>query len=103
MAVKKWQLANPEKNRKHSLDSYYRNPVATYVRNAARRAREGQATLPGYTEQITAIYKNRPIGYHVDHIVPLFHPLVCGLHVPWNLTYLIADDNLRKSNKFNVL
>lgn len=54
-------------------------------------------------EEIKRIYENCPPGYHVDHIMPLNHPLLCGLHVPWNLQYLPAEENIRKSNKVEEL
>ena len=37
-------------------------------------------------------------GETVDHIVPLHHPLVCGLHVEHNLAVLPLRENLLKGN-----
>lgn len=68
--------------------------------NSARKKRVQQATLKGFYKQLVKIHENRPDGCHVDHIVPLNNPNVCGLNVPWNLQYLTVEDNLRKSNKY---
>lgn len=41
--------------------------------------------------------------YVLDHIVPLKHPLVCGLHVPWNLRVVLRKTNDKKRSHFEPL
>lgn len=68
-------------------------------KGAIRRARIYNATpILSEDEQkrINEIYKNRPIGYEVDHIIPLCKG---GLHHPDNLQYLTITENRRKGSK----
>ncbi len=70
-------------------------------KNVRKKIRHRQACPPWVdTRALIEIYRNRPPGHHVDHIVPLNGETVCGLHVPWNLQYLPAEENLKKSNNF---
>jgi hypothetical protein len=38
------------------------------------------------------------VKHVVNHIVPLCHPYVCGLTVPWNLRVITYAQNAAKSN-----
>lgn len=49
-------------------------------------------------EQAQALTRETGVPHHLDHIVPLNHPRVCGLTVPWNLTISTARVNMAKSN-----
>jgi hypothetical protein len=83
---------------------YYENNKSDYyARDAKRRAAKLQAS-PNWANQIAIkqIYQTCPEGYHVDHIVPLQHPLVCGLHCEFNLQHLTAHENLSKGNRFEI-
>lgn len=80
-----------------------RNSAHVNNKNSQRRARCARAT-PGWAdmESIKDVYMEaKYMQMHVDHIVPLNHPLVCGLHVWENLQLLYPEDNLRKNNTFN--
>lgn len=74
--------------------------------SAKRKASKLRAT-PQWADHaaIAAIYKRASElqvstgeRLHVDHIVPLQHPLVCGLHVPANLQIIPGAENEAKKN-----
>lgn len=51
-------------------------------------------------EAIDRLYQVAKIlGAHVDHIVPLSSPIVCGLHVEANLRLTQPSENREKSNR----
>lgn len=86
------------------------NPDKHCARQNLRRASKLKATPSWLTEShklhiackyslAAMLSKNTEEQYHVDHIVPLKGKTVCGLHVPWNLRVIPAQENLRKSNK----
>ena len=114
-----WADANPEKARASKLayKERNRNKIRAYNKQWAK-ANPGKVTdyarayqllkrnrMPKWLSTkdrqiIKEFYINRPIGFHVDHIVPLKGRNVSGLHVPWNLQYLPAMENIKKSNRY---
>jgi hypothetical protein len=70
---------------------------------AKRRASKKNAT-PKWADlaKIRDIYSTASaLGMSVDHVIPLQHSRVCGLHVENNLRILPIEDNCRKSNSFS--
>lgn len=47
----------------------------------------------------TGLTRQTGLPHDVDHIVPLVHPLVCGLHWEGNLQVVPAEDNRAKGNR----
>jgi hypothetical protein len=94
--------------RQNNIDKHRGNYL---FRSAKRRAAKKQA-IPSwfYLEQvdIRQLYMDRVtitlltgIEHEVDHIVPLQHPLVCGLHCLSNLRIITAEENSKKHNKLD--
>ena len=79
--------ANTKRGQKYYIQRYYAQPEwadRKAINRLYKRARALRAA---------------GIDVHVDHIIPLCHPMVCGLHVPSNLRIVGAKENMRKSNK----
>lgn len=110
-----WSKNNKEKRlktlRKYNASSKARETHRKYrhsengrkVKNSNwwRYSTSKKKSMPKWADkkEINKVYKNCPKGYHVDHIIPLNSPIVCGLHVSWNLQYLLPIDNIKKGNK----
>lgn len=60
-----------------------------------------RAALRRIQDNCRAISALSGIPHEVCHIVPLNHPLVCGLTVPWNLEIKTAKINQAESNHWN--
>lgn len=87
-----------------SFNSFYkevgrRSGLANNCKACSRTRETNSMPKWANIQDIALIYANTPIGCHVDHIIPLRGKNVCGLHVEYNLTYLLEKLNLAKGNK----
>jgi hypothetical protein len=105
--LSKFEKDNRERRNLYKKEKY---PVERAIWAAERRALKSNATPPWsdlkaieqFYIDCARISAETGIKHHVDHIVPLKHSLVCGLHVPANLQIIPASDNIAKSNKFEI-
>lgn len=87
-----------------------RNP-AKVIANAMQRKKSLRQRIPPWLtdehwDAINAFYveakrltEETGVPHHVDHKYPLRGKTVSGLHVPWNLQIMTAEDNLHKANR----
>lgn len=104
-AGKKSRNTESEPNRtKEELAVYY-NYANSLRQKRTKLATPNWANLDKIKElylQARALTKETGILHEVDHIVPITHKLVCGLHVEDNLQVLTKDQNRKKCNHFTV-
>ena len=118
-AVKKWRVKNPEARAIEYRKKKAKDPVLYNAKHAAAQSKRRKTiknAQPSWASQqyIEDLYVNaaeanaifKSVGvkpdFEIDHIVPLQHSKVCGLHVEHNLQILRAKENRTKSNTFKI-
>ena len=113
VAVKKrYSAENAEEIKRRTKEWRANNKAKVLASVTMRKMRKRQATPPWLTKehklQMRRAYETAQVfsealgePFHVDHIVPISSPVVCGLHVPWNLQILRAVENIEKSNRLD--
>jgi len=90
--------------RRGYLKKYYQTENGVYAcskRNATRIGKFKEASVDLHWEErklIGRFYKNCPVGYEVDHIIPISKN---GKHILSNLQYLTKSDNRKKHAKLD--
>ena len=119
-SVISWQKKNPEsklasgaiyrsKNQASLKEWRHKNKGIVYDHSKNRTLKERSATPPWLSNEQKKIIKTiyaasrrislcTGIMHNVDHIYPLNHDLLCGLHVPANLRIIPARINAMKKN-----
>lgn len=124
--MKNWRAKNRDHINKYKVKNQRSNKKATYARikkyhctekgklslalhRDIYRARTKEASLKMYDAKAMAdIYRScklltrtTGIKYEVDHIIPIVHEKVSGLHVSWNMQIMKKEENRKKSNKLD--
>lgn len=106
-----WKANNKDKNRelnrewqrlKYNTDSRYKakklHAIDTRLLN--RSPWGTPAEFGAIYAEADRLTRETGIKHSVDHIIPLKHKLVSGLHVPNNLQVMTLAENISKSNSW---
>lgn len=107
---KEYRQKIPDKIKKRSQRYYSRNcgKIKTNSKIRIKRVRKQKAFYKNFENEISEVYKqaellnqNSETKYVVDHIIPLNHPTVCGLHYHENMRVIPESINCSKRNKWD--
>jgi 5-methylcytosine-specific restriction endonuclease McrA len=106
--VKTWRSLNPDRRRIHSR-TYRQSHIAEILADTRLRQAVKINATPRWVDKalLKQVYRDakamrdQGMNVEVDHIIPLRHSLVCGLHVPWNLQIITSRENRLKGAKLN--
>lgn len=94
--AKKWREENKGKK---NTDTAKRR-AAKLQRIPKWLTKEEKGRISCYYQLAAMRTRESGFDWHVDHIVPLRGDSVSGLHVPWNLRVIPAQENMSKGNRY---
>lgn len=92
--TRKWRENHPERAHALSRRSIANRGLCTPKWLTPEQIKE----MGEFYRTANRLTKETGIEHQVDHIYPLQGKLSCGLHVPWNLRVITAEENRLKSN-----
>lgn len=94
--AKKWRDTNKGKKNADTAKRW----AAKMQRMPKWLTKDEKERMSCYYQLASMRTKESGYSWHVDHIVPMRGESVSGLHVPWNLRVIPAQENMNKGNRY---